>query len=82
MGSLNTILSFVIILGQVGMFFFFKQQLKSKNRVIDDLQTLVNATDIKRLVEYNDHRNKLVNEAKMAEINLELTHFTKDFHLI
>lgn len=76
----NTILSSIIVLGQVGMFFFFKQQIKSKNRVIQDLQTLMDTTDIKRLSEYYKSTDEIRNKRIMEEIKLEIHTFKMEQH--
>lgn len=77
---LNSILSFIIICGQVGMFFFFKQQIKSKNRVIEDLQTLMDMTDIKRLSEYYKATDEIRAKNVKSQVDLMVDNWYREHY--
>ena len=73
--NINTILYVILIIGQVSSFLFLREQIKSKNKVIDDLKTLVETMDIKRLTDYFKTTEELRNKALTASMDLLVTNW-------
>jgi uncharacterized membrane protein YvbJ len=78
--QINILLSGLIFGGQIVMFFFFQQQIRSKNRVIKDFQTLIDTTDIKRLAEYYKSVDDLREQAITTQNNIHLYAWYKEHY--
>lgn len=65
----------IIIIGQVSSFLFLREQIKSKNKVIDDLKTLIETMDIKKLTDYFKTTEELRNKAAIASMDLLVTNW-------
>lgn len=78
--NLNTILSFIVLCTQVGIIFFLRQQIQSKNKVIEDLKVLMDTTDIKRLSEYYKATDEIRAKNIKSQVDLMVDTWYREQH--